>query len=122
MKLYTIAASTLAVGADRRWIDNAITQFDVSGVRHFRRGRDRHLTSASVLQLAIAHRLCGALGLTVGKALLLASSIADSGEASVGDVRIAIDVQAIRLDLERRLADAAEHFVAPRRGRPPLRR
>ena len=122
MKRYTVAASALAVGADERWIDNAITQFDVPGVRRFRRGRDRHLTGASVLQLAIAHRLWVALGVPVGKALMLASSLGENGEAMVGEVRIAMDVQGMRSGLEQRLADATEHLVAPRRGRPPSRR
>ncbi len=122
MKRYTIAAATLAVGAEGRWIDNAITQFNVAGVRRFRRGRDRHLSPAGILHLAIAYRLWGALGLPVGKALLLATSLADSGEASLGDVHLAMDVQGIRQDLEQRLADAADRLVAPRRGRPPLRR
>ena len=121
MKRYNVMATTLALGIDGKWIDNAITQFNVAGVQRFRRGRDRSLTAGSVLQLAIAHRLWVALGVPVGRALAVAPILIHDGELVLDDVRLSIDVQTIRVRLEHRLADAAEHVVAPRRGRPPLR-
>lgn len=122
MRRYDVAAAALAIGADRRWIDNAITHFTVHGVQRSARGRTRRLLPDSVLQLALAHQLWIALQLPVGRALELAHLMSTDGTVERDGFRLSIDIAGLRRELEHRLAAAVESAIAPRRGRPPLRR
>lgn len=121
MRSYHVAAASLAIGCDAKWLDNAITQFSPAGVTRARRGVARRVSAEAVLVIAVARRIALDVGAPLGRALTLATALVDAGgrELCPGGTGISFDLDALRLSLEARLGDAAEVLVAPRRGRPP---
>ena len=121
MRSYHIAAASLAIGCEIKWLDNVVTQCSPSGVTRAQRGVARRLSIDSVVTIAVARQLAFDLGAPMARSLELAAALIDNGGQLVcpGGSGIAFDVAAMRRQVERRLEDAAEVLVAPRRGRPP---
>jgi len=120
VRSYHIAAASLAIGCDVKWLDNAITQFSPPGVTRARRGVARRISADAVLIIAVARRISLDIGSPTGRALELATQLVETGGriAGPGGTALAFDVEALRHSIETRLGDAAEVLVAPRRGRP----
>ena len=124
MRSYTVAVSSLAIGAPDRWTDNLLSHFAIPGVVSVRRGVARKLTHAGVLRLAIIRELHTRLGIGAGEAMRLADELLHSEPVGVfesGHLRLVMNVGALERSVNARLSEALESSPIRRRGRPPRR-
>ena len=143
-RVYDIAVAALAIGVERKWLDNLTAQHSIPGTEHVARGVARRLSMRALLTAAIVRDLNRGLGVPVGRGVEIASSIlgtlpspdgaavAGAG-AGAGDPRpaprgvlpigesltLAADVERLERAIERQLLEAMETMVPRRRGRPP---
>lgn len=125
MRLYDLAVTTLAIGAPRKWTDNVLSHHAIPGVLRARQGVARRLPYESVIRLALIRQLHADLGVGVRDAVRIAERFLDSGQPRVleiGELRLTLDVDALRRKLDERLALALESAPSPRRGRPSRKR
>lgn len=121
MRSYSVAISSLAIGAPPKWLDNLLSHFHVPNVAMERRGVARRIPHSSLLLLALARELHLELDLGVRDALALASDLlaADGGVVSRGGhLHVTCDLLALERAVSSRLRDALESAPTPRRGRP----
>ena len=141
-RVYDIAVAALAIGAERKWLDNLTAQHSIPGTEHVARGVARRLSMRTLLTAAIVRDLNRGLGVPVGRGVEVASSIlgaqqsrevvpiAESGPEELlsapqvvlpiaESLTLAVDVERLEREIERRLLEAMETVVPRRRGRPP---
>ena len=124
MRSYSVAVSSLAIGAPHKWLDNLLSHFPLPDVGSERRGIARRIPHSALLRLALTRELHLELGLGVRDALALAGELLASSEGAVsrgGHLRVTCDRRALEQSVANRLRDALESAPAPRRGRPPVR-
>ena len=122
MRSYTIAVTSLAIGAPNRWTDNILTQFAIPDVLSVRRGVARKITHAAIVRLAIVRQLHMLLGIGTGDALRLTAELRRSGPVGVfesGHLKLSVNWADVERTVNARLADALESHPIRRRGRPP---
>lgn len=142
-RVYDIAVAAVALGVERKWLDNLTAQHDIPGTEHVARGVARRLAMRTLVTAAIVRDLNRGLGVPVARAVRIASTVLgergldapplaelareSSGHAGVlpalipiGDsAALTIDLGRLERDIERRLLEAMETVVPRRRGRPP---
>jgi hypothetical protein len=141
-RVYDIAVAALAIGVERKWLDNLTAQHSIPGTEHVARGVARRLSMRTLLTAAIVRDLNRGLGVPVGRGVEVASSIlgAQQSRESVASaasgleellsaprvvlpiaesLTLAVDVERLEREIERRLLEAMETVVPRRRGRPP---
>lgn len=143
-RVYDIAVAAVALGVERKWLDNLTAQHDIPGTEHVARGVARRLAMRTLVTAAIVRDLNRGLGIPVARAVQIASAVlgergpgadrlaglrlegagpaasASGALITVGDAAtLAIDVGRLERDIERRLLEAMETVVPRRRGRPP---
>ena len=124
MRSYSIAISSLAIGAPLKWLDNLLSHFPIPEVGSERRGVARRIPHSALQRLALTRALHLELGLGVRDALALAGDLRASSDGAVsrgGHLRVTCDRRALEQAVAGRLRDALESAPAPRRGRPPVR-
>lgn len=123
MRAYTVAATAVTLGVSKKWVDNVLSHYRVSGVHQARQGILRRVTPDGLLTLEIALNLGRVLGIPIGRALEISNDVIASrgGEIQLGgspSIRLRADVDAIARALNARLEHALEMTPVPRRGRP----
>ena len=121
MRAYDVAVVALAIDAPRKWIDNLLSQHQLAEVLSIRQGVARRVSYSALVRLGVIRQLHVELGIGVGDAVRIAARILDSGTSSgleVGQLKLTLDVDALRQRLDHRLAIAIESAPSPRRGRP----
>lgn len=140
-RAYDIAVAALALGVERKWLDNLTSQHPIPGTEHVARGVARRLALRALLIAAIVRELNQGMGAPVGRAVALATRILDERDGAAGNlssqagspvqpgavatisisetISLSVDLGHIERDIERRLVDAIERSVPRRRGRPP---
>ena len=145
-RVYDIAVAALAIDVERKWLDNLTAQHSIPGTEHVARGVARRLSMRALLTAAIVRDLNRGLGVPVGRGVEIASSIlgtlpspegAAGARAGAGagtevprsasrsvlpigeSLTLAVDVERLEGEIERRLLEAMETRVPRRRGRPP---
>jgi hypothetical protein len=135
-RVYDIAVAALAIGVERKWLDNLTAQHSIPGTEHVARGVARRLSMRTLLTAAIVRDLSRGLGVPVSRGVELAGSIlkgdsdgpleplaaaaAPTARLSVAEsVALIVDVGRLEKEIERRLLEAMETVVPRRRGRPP---
>ena len=124
MRLYSIAVTSLAVGAPIKWTDNLISQHQIPDVRSMSRGVSRGVSWKGVVRIALIRDLHRQLGCGVREAVALADTLLRSADGTLvaGErLTLVVDRLALERDVQRRLADALESAPTPRRGRPVRR-
>lgn len=96
-----------------------------------RQGVERRIPIQLLETLALATDLAGALGLQFREAFEVAESLTGTATGAIGQraaasrlgefTRLEVDREALRREIEQRLASAIESVVRPRRGRPRSR-
>jgi len=142
-RAYDIAVAALAIGVERKWLDNLTSQHSIPGTEHLARGVARRLAMRTLITAAIVRDLSRGLGVPVARSVEIAARLlaaeeshdpratppagaAQCGEAlpsiEISDsISLAIDIAAIERTIERGLLSAMETVVPRRRGRPPLK-
>ena len=135
-RVYDIAVAALAIGVERKWLDNLTAQHSIPGTEHVARGVARRLSMRTLLTAAIVRDLSRGLGVPVSRGVELAGSIlkgdsegpleplaaaaAPTARLSVAEsVALIVEVGRLEKEIERRLLEAMETVVPRRRGRPP---
>jgi hypothetical protein len=139
-RVYDIAVASLAIGVERKWLDNLTAQHSIPGTEHVARGVARRLSMRTLLTAAIVRDLNRGLGVPVARGVEVAIAMLEGEppvEAAVQSgsqesptasrpvltvaesVKLTVDVERLERDIERRLLDAMETVVPRRRGRPP---
>ena len=85
-RVYDIAVAALAIGVERKWLDNLTAQHSVPGTEHVARGVARRLSRRALLTAAIVRDLNRALGVPVGRGVEVAISVL-GGEPSPDGAR-----------------------------------
>jgi hypothetical protein len=142
-RVYDIAVAALAIGVDRKWLDNLTSQHSIPGTEHVARGVSRRLSLRALVTAAIVRDLNQSLGVPVARAVAVSIELLDHAEGRVVDgdgsggppvgspgavggrvsdsIELRVDIGRIERDIEARLLDAMERVVPRRRGRPPLK-
>lgn len=128
MRAYTVDAAAFALDVSLKWLDNILSHHDVPGIAHGRQGIQRRIPVDSLLVIALARTVHQQLGTPLRRALQLAELVINAADGDIvvgsadtlpGQVRLSVDVTAMRNALESRLREGVEFGAAPRRGRPP---
>jgi hypothetical protein len=99
-----------------------MSQHDLAEVPSSRQGVARRISYSALIRLSVIRQLHVELGIGVGDAVRIAERLLDSGQSRVlvvGQLKLTFDVDALRRNLDHRLAIALESAPSPRRGRPP---
>lgn len=141
-RVYDIAVAALAIGVERKWLDNLTAQHSINGTEHVARGVARRLSMRALLTAAIVRDLNRGLGVPVGRGVAIASAILEARESPAGaggaqresddphsmprpalpiaeSLTLVVDAERLEREIERRLLEAMETVVPRRRGRPP---
>ena|SRR5438105_4125889 len=122
MRTYHVATVSIAVGASERWIDNLLSRAEIPGVDAAGRGIARRISQVGLVHIALIRRLSSILDVPVERAARLARELLTNrgGSLTVSDgVELRVDISALELEVERRMADLALAIQPRRRGRPP---
>jgi hypothetical protein len=125
MRAYTVATVAITLNVSRKWLDNALSHNRVEGVVQARQGVSRKLSPHAVLTLHIALLLVEHLEMPLGRALSLATKLAQPAESgghilSQG-LSIVLDLDQATELVAQRLSRAVEITPLPRRGRPSIK-
>ena len=120
-RFYHIEVAQHAVGADKKWVDNLLSHFEVPGVERARQGIARRISTRGIYHIALIHRLNRELGVSVSSALPLATRLLASHAGRVGVglwLELEVDLAAMQHSLDRLIEEASEISAPARRGRP----
>jgi len=137
-RAYDIAVAAVAIGVERKWLDNLTAQHSIPGTEHVARGVARRLSMRTLLTAAIVRDLNAGLGVPVARGVQVAGSVLGpeaTSQSAAGaappeprtalsiaeSVSLVVDVAKLEMEIERRLLVAMETVVPRRRGRPPLK-
>lgn len=139
MASYSTITAAIALGVDRKRLENLLLRSRIPGTTRGRQGRARRLSRSSLLALAVVVRLQDELGIPAAYAVeLLAGGLVSTGSRASpehpdrggrvepgvpaairrGPFTLAVDVAALERELAASLAEAIEMSPRPRRGRP----
>ena len=135
-RAYDIAVAAVAIGVERKWLDNLTTQHSIPGTEHVARGVARRLSMRTLLTAAIVRDLNTGLGVPVARGVQVAESVLGGEPVGKTDleggsvmtrpahviseaVSLVVDVAKLETEIERQLIVAMETVVPRRRGRPP---
>ena len=121
---YHIDIAGYAAGADRKWVDNLLSHFEVPGVEQGRRGSARHVTQLGLYHIALVRVIARELGAPLKTSVMLATMLlrTESPELPViGPLALRFDRDRFQREVDARVAEAVEAIVPARRGRPPAR-
>ena len=121
---YHVDIAAYVADADRKWVDNLLSHFDVPGVDAAKQGVARRISASGVHHIALIRRLVVDLAVSIDRAVALAHALltTDATHVALSEVlALHLDRDRFRRETDRRLSDAVESIVPARRGRPPTR-
>jgi hypothetical protein len=121
MRTLSTASAAVALGLDRKTLDNILARECRSIILTGRRGRSRHIPVAVLERIAVAFILNRDLGVSIARGLEIGGQLAASPSSSVavGSLgRLTFDLLRLRQTLELSIDDALESVAEPPRGRP----
>ena len=74
-RVYDIAIAALAIGVDKKWLDNLTAQHAIPGTGHFARGVPRRLSMRTLLTVAVVRDLSRGLGVPIARGVEVAVGI-----------------------------------------------
>jgi hypothetical protein len=119
---YHVDIAGFVAGADRKWIDNLLSHFQLPGIEQGRRGSARRVTQTGLYHIALVRSIAQELGapLKVSVAMAMALMRAHSSELPIFDaLTLRLDRDRFQRAVDARVAEAVEAIVPARRGRPP---
>jgi len=120
LPFYDVSALAVALDLDPRQVDNMLSRNTIAGVERKTRGVTRRVNADAAVRIQLASELTRALGISVGRALQLASRLTESGaDVQLGQYGLLrFDVMGLRRTTLERLDAAVEAVGRRRRGRP----
>src|SRR4051812_3704240 len=117
---YHVDIAAYVADADRKWVDNLLSHFDVPGVDAAKQGVARRISAGGVHHIALVRRLAVELSVSLARAVALAELLlrGDADSVAISQVlSLHIDRPQFRRQIDGRLAEAVESIVPARRGR-----
>lgn len=124
MRSYHIDIARHATDAERKWIDNLLSHFDIPGVERTRRGSPRRITPTGIYHIALTRLIALELDTSLRSAVAFAAALlrAEPDEWRVfPGFSFRFDRTAFESAVEARITEAVETVVPAKRGRPPAR-
>ncbi len=121
MRTLSTGAAAVALGVERKTLDNVLAREGRALLREGSRGRSRQIPVEVLERVAIALILNRDLGVALARGLELAGTILQSpaSPVPVGTLgALSFDVHGLRQTLERSIDDALEGVAPLTRGRP----
>lgn len=119
---YHVDIAVFAARADRKWVDNLLSHFDVPGVEAANQGVASRVSAHAIYHVALTRRLAHDAGMSVATALEYAQRLltTDANHVAIGQaLELRIDRQAFQREMDALIAEGVESIVPRRRGRPP---
>ena len=123
MRTVSTDAAAVALGVDRKTVDNVLAREASRFVGQGRRGKSRRISMDSLELIAVALILNRDLGVSIARGLQLAVEIVASpeGRVNIGSLgSLTFDLPHLRAPLGLAVDDAIEGVAPKTRGRPPL--
>jgi hypothetical protein len=121
MRAVTTTTAAVALGIDRKTLDNAISRLGSAVVPRGRQGLERRIPANLLPIIALALDISSHLGTPIREAFPLAQRLM-SGQRDIGPrLSIHADIDRIQGEISARLESAIETVVRRPRGRPPRR-
>ena len=118
MRAVTTATAAVAIGLNRKSLDNLLARLDLPEVTTGRQGVERRIPVALLPELLLTAELSDQLGMPVRSAFALARRLG-AGQAFAGSfLRVTADTASIQSEIDRQLEVAIETVVRKPRGRP----
>jgi hypothetical protein len=125
MASYSLVTTALALGVDRKKIENILLRCSIPGAGRGRQGRAHRFTRQSVLAMAVLLELQErfAIPITVGAILLpqLLEGEHPTRTIALGAFRLSVDMPELERQVTTAIAAALEIAPRPPRGRPRRR-
>lgn len=121
MRTLSTASAAVALGIDKKTLDNIVARDCRSIILTGRRGRSRQIPVAALERIAVAFILNRDLGVSFARGIELAELIfnAPFSAVSIGSLgTLTFDVSRLRRTLELAIDEALEAVAEPARGRP----
>ena len=121
MRTLSTASAAVALGVDRKVLDNILTRECRSIILTGRRGRSRQIPVAVLEHVAVAFILNRDLGVSIARGFELAEVLfaSPSSPVPIGSLgALTFDVARLRRTLELAVDEALESVAEPARGRP----
>lgn len=118
MAFYSTTTAALALGVDRKQLENLLGRCQIPGTSRGRQGRARRLSRNSLLAVAAVLRLQRTLGIPASRGAELLADGLLSHPRGDGPFLLLVDVPELERELAQALAEAIEMSPRPRRGRP----
>lgn len=123
-RTYHVDIAQYVANADRKWVDNLLSHFEIPGVERAERGVARRIATNGIYHITLVRQLTQRLDLGASAAVTMAGHLlADpAGRLSLPvGLELHFDRDAFENDVDRRIAEAVESVIPARRGRPPRR-
>ena len=118
MRAVTTATAAAVLGIKRKALDNILNRLDDEDAPKGRQGVERRIPVHMLADLFLATELSQRLGAPAREAYAVARQLRDGGSALVGPfMRIDVDMEALRVELDAQLEIAIESVVRRPRGR-----
>ena len=121
MKSISTETAAVALGVDRKLLDNVLSREARKLLGPGRRGKSRRISMDAIELIAIALILNRDLGVSLARALQLAVEVVASpaGRINIGSLgSLTFDLQHLREPLEHAINEAIEGVAPKTRGRP----
>jgi hypothetical protein len=118
MRAVTTHTAASVLGLSPRVLDNLLRRVEHEAIPPGRQGRERRIPVGVLAELLLATELSARMDISARSALKLARD-AVSGGADLGAfLRLEVDLETVRRELDARLELAIESVARPPRGRP----
>lgn len=116
---YHVEIAQHAASADKKWVDNLLSHFDVPGVLRARQGVARRISVSGIHHIALIHQLNYELGISVSAAVPLAIRLLQERESQISPwLTLHVDSDGMKHAINRRIDEASEVSAPAQRGRP----
>lgn len=119
---YHIDIAGFAADADRKWVDNLLSRFELPGIEKGRRGSARRVAQTGLYHIALVRAIAQELGAPLKTSVAIATALMQTHSSELpisGPLTLRFDRDRFQRAVDARVAEAVEAIVPARRGRPP---
>lgn len=123
-RTYHVDIAQYVANADRKWVDNLLSHFEIPSVEKAERGVARRIATTGIYHITLVRQLTQRLHLGISAAVTMAGHLLaePTGRLSLPvGLELRFDRVAFQHDVDRRIADGVESVTPARRGRPRQR-
>lgn len=118
MRAVTSSTAAAIIGMNRKSFDNFIARLGQSEIPRGRQGVERRIPVSLLPQLLLCAEFADRFSMPFRHAFQLTKMLANGQQPGAPFVRLEVDFDLLRLEIDRRLESAVESVVRRPRGRP----